>query len=75
MTSVKESKRDLKVLAIDGYLPTTKNMREGRYPFYAPLALVTKGEAKGDVIKFIDYLRKSPKVAKAMKKDGMSQTE
>jgi phosphate transport system substrate-binding protein len=75
MTSVKESKVGVKVLAIDGYLPTSENMKKGLYPLYATLAITTKGDASANVMKFINYIRKSPKAAKAMEKYGMSQTE
>lgn len=74
MTSVKESKDPVKILALDGYLPTSENMQKGLYPLFAPLAVATKGDAEGKVIKFIEYMRTSPEAAEAMKKYGMAQT-
>ncbi len=73
MTSVRESKSDVKILAIDGFLPTSENMAQGRYPLFAQLSVATKGEAEGKVVKFIEYMRTNPKVAEAMKQYGMIQ--
>lgn len=75
MTSVKESKESLKVLAIDGHLPTSENVKKGLYPLFAQLSLVTKGDAAGEVARFVHYLQSSPKVGRAMEKYGMSQTQ
>jgi phosphate transport system substrate-binding protein len=71
MTSVMESKDPVKILAIDGHLPTSENMKKGLYPFFAPLAVATKGDAEGKVVTFIEYMRSNPKVSEAMKKYGM----
>ncbi len=73
MTSVRESKNEVKILAIDGFLPTSENMAQGKYPLFAPLAIATKGEARGKVVTFIEYMRTNPNVAEAMKKYGMIQ--
>jgi len=75
MTSVRESNEDLKVLPIDGYAPTSENVRKGLYPLYATLSLLTMGEAQGNVVKFYHYLQTSPKVKEAMKKYGMAQVK
>lgn len=74
MTSVKESLDPVKILSIDGYQPTSENVEKGLYPFFAPLAVTTRGDAQGRVLTFIDYMRNSPKVREAMKKYGMTQT-
>lgn len=73
MTSVLESKLPLKVLPIDGYMPTTENMEKGLYPFWAILSVVTKGEAGGKVVNLIEYLRKHHNAKKAMERYGMYQ--
>ncbi|TAN44986.1 MAG: hypothetical protein EPN22_04655 [Nitrospirae bacterium] len=73
MTSVKESKDKVKVLAVDGYLPTSENMEKGLYPLFATLSITTKGDASGNVVTFIEYIKTNSKVREAMKKYGMSQ--
>lgn len=75
MTSVRESKDPVKILAVDGCRPTSENMGKGLYPLFAPLAVATKGEARGKVVRFIDYMRTSPKVGEAMEKYGMVQVK
>lgn len=74
MTSIRELKNEVKILAVDGYLPTDENMEKGLYPLFATLSVTTKGEAGEKVVRFIDYMRKSPKVRQAMKKYGMVPT-
>jgi len=75
MTSVVENSdvSDVKVLSINGYMPTTENMEKGLYPLYGPLAIITKGEARGNVVRFIDYIRTDPDVRQVMKKYGVAQ--
>jgi phosphate transport system substrate-binding protein len=75
MTSVRESRDPVKVLSIDGYLPTTENVGSGRYPLVGRLAVTTKGDAAGKVVTFIEFMRTSPKVKEAMKRYGMAQKE
>jgi len=36
--------------------PTTGNVLDGKYPISRPLFIYTKGEAQGDVKKFVDFL-------------------
>jgi hypothetical protein len=43
MTSVMESKAPVKILAIDGALPTSENMKKGRYPFWPPCGRHERG--------------------------------
>lgn len=73
MSSVVESKLQLKVLAVDGYMPTTENMEKGLYPFWAELSIVTRGEAKDNVTKLIEYVRTHYNAKKAMERYGMYQ--
>ncbi len=54
ISSAKKRKR-LKILKIDGVAPTKENIMSGKYPFYRPLYLVTKGEPAGEVKKFIEF--------------------
>jgi phosphate transport system substrate-binding protein len=74
MTSIRESPERVKLLAVDGALPTSENMAKGLYPFYGPLAVTTHGEATGSAMVFIEYLRTSPRARELMEKYGMSQT-
>lgn len=45
----------VKVLAIDGVLPSEKTIQDKSYPICRTLTLATKGEAAGDVKAFIDF--------------------
>ncbi|MBI4691526.1 MAG: hypothetical protein HY754_14860 [Nitrospirae bacterium] len=73
MTSVTESKSPLKVLPVDGYMPTQENMEKGIYPFGTTLSIITKGEARDGVVKLIEYVRNHPNAKKVMNRYGMSQ--
>jgi phosphate transport system substrate-binding protein len=46
----------VKPLAIDGAAPSKENLRAGKYPLERPLVLVTRGEPKGKVKLFIDFM-------------------
>jgi phosphate transport system substrate-binding protein len=74
MTSVMESHDPVKILSVDGYQPSSDNMEKGLYPFFASLAVTTKGDARGKVVTFINYMKINPKVKESMKKYGMIQT-
>ncbi|HBG27038.1 MAG: hypothetical protein A2Y10_04465 [Planctomycetes bacterium GWF2_41_51] len=50
---------ELKVLKIDGVEPTNKKVLSGEYKYLIPLGVVCKGEPKGLVKKFIDFLYSS----------------
>jgi phosphate transport system substrate-binding protein len=50
----------VKTLKVDGVAATEKNVAEGKYPLSKPLVLVTNGEPRGDLARFI-ALVKSPK--------------
>jgi len=73
MTSVIESGLDVKTVQVDGYAPTSDNVEKGLYPFVAKLSVLTKGEASGNVLKFIEYMSKDPKAREVMKKYGMAK--
>lgn len=46
----------VRLLGLDGVAPTIANVRSGLYTFSRPLMLITKGEARGSVRDFIDFL-------------------
>ena len=46
----------VRFLELDGVAPTIANVRSGIYTFSRPLMLITKGEARGNVRDFIDFL-------------------
>lgn len=73
MTSVLEYPGRIKILAVDGYMPTSDNLAKGKYPLWTDLSVVTSGEAKGKVLEFIKYLRNSPKIRRAIRKYGAVQ--
>ena len=47
---------DVKVLALEGLLPTQENLAAQSYPLTRPLYLVTRGEPQGQVRQFIDFV-------------------
>lgn len=49
----------VKAVTVDGVAPTAENIAAGLYPLAKPLTLVTKGEPKGDLGRFI-ALAKGP---------------
>ena len=49
-------RRKVKLLALDGAAPTKANVANGSYPFFRPLYLMTKGEPKGEVKSFMDWI-------------------
>ncbi|MBC8413419.1 phosphate ABC transporter substrate-binding protein [bacterium] len=50
---------DIKILAIDGVMPTKEGVMTGKYPFYRPLYLVSNLQATDEVKKFIDFVKSS----------------
>lgn len=45
----------VKMLTVDGVAPTAANVAAGRYPLAKPLALVTRGQPKGQLQRFIAF--------------------
>jgi phosphate transport system substrate-binding protein len=45
----------IKTLTVDGIAPTPDNVKAGRYPLAKPLALVTRGQPKGQLQRFIEF--------------------
>ncbi|MCM2264219.1 MAG: phosphate ABC transporter substrate-binding protein [Desulfuromonadales bacterium] len=45
----------VKTLSVDGVAPTAVNVAAGRYPLAKPLALVTRGQPKGQLQRFVDF--------------------
>ena len=50
-------KRNVKIIAIEGYTPSYENVLKGNYVFYRPLYLITQGAPKGNVKKFLKFAR------------------
>ena len=55
-TSLADKGAPVKLLKLNGVEPTSANVVSGAYPLSRPLLVMTKGEARGGVKKFIDYL-------------------
>lgn len=49
-------RRNLKILAVDGILPTPQNIAAGRYPFFRPLYLVHRPTPSPEVQQFLDWI-------------------
>lgn len=46
----------VKVVKLEGLLPEKANIKSGRYKMVIPINLVTKGEARGSLKEFIDFM-------------------
>jgi phosphate transport system substrate-binding protein len=57
ITGISSAKKrtKLKMIKVDGVAPIKENIMAGKYPFYRPLYLTTKGEPTGEIRKFIDF--------------------
>lgn len=73
MTSVMESRKKLKLISINGYQPTSENMKSGAYPYQTELSVVTRGAAVGKAAAYIKYLRTAALIRPALEKYGMAQ--
>lgn len=62
-------RRKVKLLSLNGLAPTKENIISGSYPFYRPLFLMTKGEPKGEIKLFLDWLL-SPEGQKVVSDQG-----
>lgn len=50
----------LKVISVDGYRPTTENLRTGKYPFFRNLSAVTDQKPSEDVLAVIREVQSGP---------------
>jgi phosphate transport system substrate-binding protein len=57
LTQVISEKRKLKILAVDGVMPTVRNLSQGSYPLVKSFFIVTKPKPSALAQKFIDFLR------------------
>jgi ABC-type phosphate transport system substrate-binding protein len=48
----------IKIITVDGYKPTAKNLKAGHYPFYRKLSAVTSLEPSADVLNVIHNAQK-----------------
>lgn len=62
-------KSKVKIIKIDGVLPTPENVKARKYKVSRQVNLVTKGEAKGKAKEFIDYML-SKEGQELMEKNG-----
>lgn len=68
-TSAGANLNTVKVLQVNGLLPTSENLRSGKYPITRPLILTTKGQPGGEVKQFIDFVF-SPEGRQIIQKRG-----
>lgn len=47
---------DVLVVPVDATLPTLANLRDGGYPLIQPLYLISRGETRGTVRQFVDFV-------------------
>lgn len=62
-------RRKVKLLSLEGLAPTKENVASGKYPFYRPLFLMTKGKPQGEIKAFMDWLL-SPEGQKVVSDQG-----
>ena len=48
--------KPIRVVPLDGFLPTHENLKTGMYPLVQPLYLVSRGEPQGWVHQFVDFV-------------------
>ncbi|GAB4415331.1 MAG: phosphate ABC transporter substrate-binding protein [Thermodesulfovibrionales bacterium] len=46
----------VKIVSVNGIMPSKSTLIDGTYPWKMPISFITKGEAKGDIKKFIDFI-------------------
>jgi len=57
LTQIISEKRRVRVLSLNGVLPSGKTLAAGSYPLYKPLFMITKKVQSDKVKKFIDFVR------------------
>ncbi len=62
-------KRSLKVLALDGVVPSVKALREGNYRYYKPVFLLTRGKPWGSLAHLVAFIR-SPAGSRILGENG-----
>jgi phosphate transport system substrate-binding protein len=62
-------KRALKVLALDGVVPSVQALREGSYRFHKPVFLLTRGEPRGALARLVAFIR-SPEGSRILADHG-----
>ncbi len=67
-------KRSMKVLAINGVIPSPKTIGDGTYPWFKSFYLITKGEPTGPARQLIDFVL-SPRGCALLLKLGHSAPE
>ncbi len=55
-TSAGADLETVKVLTVNGLLPTSENLRSGTYSMSRPLIMATKGQPTGEAKQFIDFI-------------------
>ena len=60
----------VRAIKVDGAAPTHENLAEGKYPVVRPFLFVVKGQPKGQVKEFIDFVL-GPKGQEVLNKEGL----
>ena len=48
-------RRNVKIIGVDGYVPSYENVRDGKYIFYRPLYLVTRQSPAAEILQFVKF--------------------
>ncbi len=73
LAQVISENRPVKVLALNGIVPSVKALADGTYPAYKILYMMTKKEPSGGVLKFVSFVM-SEEGAKILKENGNMAT-
>lgn len=68
---VVSEKRAIRILALNGVMPSLRTLADGRYPYSKTFSMVTRKDPPATARKFIDFVR-SPAGAAILAKNGQS---
>ena len=74
LSLVVSEKREVRVLALDGIVPSVRSLRDGTYRYAKTFHLVTRRNAPPAVRQFVDFVR-SPAVRAILSKNGQAAVQ
>ena len=61
---------EVKVVGIDGIVPTYDNVKSGEYPYYIDAKFITKSDVNEEAKKFIEFCTTDPEAIEYLKSEG-----
>ncbi len=74
LSLVVSEKREIRVLALDGIVPSVRTLRDGSYPYAKTFYLVTKRRTPAAVRQFVNFVQ-SPAVKAILSKNGQAAAQ